>query len=142
MKKIFIVLLIVLSAIVILIPAAAMLKYRLTINNREVIKRNVVFRMVDIACLLSAEECRMYLFEPILGNKKLDVIDEETGMEEYYLIPKKDFDQCWKENPFALSKEGKTIEVVLERQKLFFGGYAPAKVIKIEKINGKPQIVK
>ncbi len=110
-------------------------RYRLpALSGRIVVEWPVHYKMLVFA----TEDNVRYLFESQLRGKKL--LSLQNG--QAFWLSAEDGDKLWPEAPVVMSEKGYTIKAKISAQPLYFGGYAYAKLLSFEKVEGQPYITK
>lgn len=138
LERILRIILYIFSALVILFifsAALGFLRYRITSGEEVTIQREIKYQVID---LIGLDTYRAIVIEPLAGNRRVFVINEDGGTGWFYVSPE-DEDKIWPANLYEIDY---TLEVTFKTKKLLFGGYAPAQVVEIQKVDRKPRIAK
>lgn len=123
-----------LSIIVVILLAFSfsLLGPRISISETETFQGEVTYQMVVI------NQCGFIrgITEELIGNNCLFI---DSGK---FYVSKSDFEKAWPESPFDMAEKNYTMYVTLNSKPSLFGGYGPAKIIDITKLDKKPKIRK
>lgn len=128
----------VLSALIILFivsTALGFLRYRITTGEEVTLRREIKYQVID---LIGLDAYRALVIEPLAGKRRLFVINEDESSGWFYVSPE-DFDKAWPDNLYEIDY---TFEAILRTKQLLLGGYAPAEIIELQKVDRKPRIAK
>lgn len=115
--------------------ALGFLRYRITTGEEIVIRREIKYQIID---LIGFDPYRALVIEPLAGNRRVFVINEDGSTGWFYVSPE-DNERVWPENLYEIDY---TFEATFKTKKLLLGGYAPAQVVEIQKVDRKPRISK
>jgi hypothetical protein len=109
------------------------LKYRLPAGRQdETVEGEVFYKFADT--MPSHRETFEQMF---LGKSSIRLNDRSQ-----WFVSKQDRAKAWPESPHAMREKGYTVQVKLSAKPLRFGGYGPAKIESVVKLDKQPIIGK
>ena len=111
------------------------IRFRLPAGGAETIEGEIFYKFADAQP--DPDHYRQTFEETFLGKSSIRLNDRSQ-----WFVSKKDRNQAWPESPHAMLEKGYTMKVSLSAKPLRFGGYGPAKIISIEKIDKPPMVGK
>ena len=138
LRKILKLILYIFSVLIILLVISTgigFLRYRITAGEAVTIRREIQYQVID---LIGLDTYRALVIEPLAGKRRVFVVNDDGSKGWFYVSPE-DFDKAW---PNDLYEMNYTFEATFKTKKLLFGGYAPAEIVGLQKVERKPRISK
>lgn len=106
-------------------------------NSKQGFEAVVIYKMVD----LEWDNYFRNRLESFRNNKRMFLETNKLNVP-YVYVSAKDYKNIISTSPHEMKRNGRSIKVILEVEKLLLGGYGNAKVISFEEIDAVPTLIK